>query len=71
MIKVTLEEQFKTIQECIDSRQSGTVFYYYVIENPDLVDKKVIESYLKGVTVLKVLKDPQDKDMVVFQLLKD
>ncbi len=71
MKTVTLDEQFKTIQECIDSRQSGTVFHYYVIANPDLINKKVIESYLRDVRVLKVLKDPQDKDMVVFQLIKD
>lgn len=71
MKTATLDEQFKTIQECINSKQSGTVFHYYVIANPDLIDKEVIESYLKGVKVLKVLKDPQDKDMVVFQLIKD
>lgn len=71
MKKVSLEDQFKTIQDLINNKESGTVFHYYVIENPDLIDKELIESYLKGVKVLKVIKDPQDKDMVVFQLIKE
>ena len=71
MKKVSLEDQFKTIQDLINNKESGTVFHYYVIANPDLIDKELIESYLKGVKVLKVIKDPQDKDMVVFQLIKE